>query len=117
MMTETKEIVLRLTNRNADKDLMIVQTTLSGYSRRVYLRVFSDDPFFYNLDYSLNSEADWIQLKHKVDATTLSRQVTSGFTGSFTGIYATSNLHHSDNFADFDWFQYQPHALILKSQR
>jgi alpha-N-arabinofuranosidase len=41
-----------------------------------------------------------------VDGRTLSRINAGGFTGTYIGMYASSNGTVSSNYADFDWFKY-----------
>jgi alpha-N-arabinofuranosidase len=41
-----------------------------------------------------------------VDGRTLSRINAGGFTGTYIGMYASSNGMASSNYADFDWFKY-----------
>ncbi len=41
-----------------------------------------------------------------VDGRTLSRINAGGFTGTYIGMYASSNGLSSSNYADFDWFKY-----------
>lgn len=41
-----------------------------------------------------------------VDGRTLSRINAGGFTGTYIGMYASSNGLASSNYADFDWFSY-----------
>lgn len=46
-------------------------------------------------------------LEEHVDASLLSSVVNNGFTGTYIGMYATSNHTENSNHADFDWFDYQ----------
>jgi alpha-N-arabinofuranosidase len=41
-----------------------------------------------------------------VDGRTLSRSNAGGFTGTYIGLYTSSNGTTSNNYADFDWFTY-----------
>ena len=42
-----------------------------------------------------------------VDGRLLSKEIAGGFTGTVIGLYATSNGGKTENFSDFDWFEYQ----------
>lgn len=42
-----------------------------------------------------------------MNASLLSSTVNEGFTGTYIGMYASSNKKYSDNYADFDWFKYE----------
>ena len=71
----------------------------------VFLRIWSSGPSQYNFDFAVQKN-QWIELKHQVDATILGRRFAGGFTGTMVGLYASSNGQNSDNFADYDWFEY-----------
>lgn len=50
---------------------------------------------------------NWIELAKNQNATIFSFAKGVGrFTGTFVGMYATSNGNKSDNSALFDWFDY-----------
>ncbi len=58
--------------------------------------------FFYSSD-----GKKWENLAKNVDGRLLSNAVGIGrFTGTFIGMYASSNKKESNNFALFDWFEY-----------
>jgi alpha-N-arabinofuranosidase len=52
-----------------------------------------------------DSPGQWLPLGNSVDGRVLSTPVAGGFTGAYIGMYASSNGHPSENFADFDWFE------------
>ncbi len=41
------------------------------------------------------------------DPVLLSSVTNAGFTGTYLGMYASSNGQASENHADFDWFLYE----------
>lgn len=49
----------------------------------------------------------WTLLAEHVSLLPYSDIKANQFTGTFLGMYATANGAPSDNYADFDWFQYQ----------
>jgi alpha-N-arabinofuranosidase len=49
----------------------------------------------------------WKILLDKVDGRTLSRTNAGGFTGTYISLYTSSNGMPSNNYADFDWFNYE----------
>jgi len=64
----------------------------------------------YGQDYSFyygNDSKDMKILKRKVDGRILSTDVAGGFVGTYIGMYASSNGKKSENYADYDWFEYQ----------
>jgi alpha-N-arabinofuranosidase len=48
----------------------------------------------------------WKTIISNVDGRTLSRINAGGFTGTYIGMYASSNGTVSSNYADFEWFRY-----------
>ena len=48
----------------------------------------------------------WKELIKNVDGRTLSRINAGGFTGTYIGLYASSNGTASNTYVDFDWFMY-----------
>ena len=42
------------------------------------------------------------------DGRIISKQLARGYMGAYVGVFATSNSTESKNYADFDWFTYQP---------
>ena len=73
--------------------------------KRLYLSVqgnTTDYDFYYGY-----TEQEMIPLVRGLDASLLSSVVNNGFTGTYIGMYTSSNHHPSTNYADFDWFNYQ----------
>ena len=58
--------------------------------------------------YCRTLEGDEIKIGDSQKASLLSSTVNEGFTGTYIGMYASSNKQQSDNYADFDWFKYKP---------
>lgn len=76
-------------------------------SKRLYLKIEArgQDLDFY---YAAGDGAGWAwrEAAAKQDGRFLSPQAAGGFTGSYIGMYASSNGVKSGNHADFDWFEY-----------
>ena len=73
--------------------------------KRLYLSVqgnTTDYDFYYGY-----TEQEMIPLVRGLDASLLSSVVNNGFTGTYIGMYTSSNHQPSTNYADFDWFNYQ----------
>lgn len=71
---------------------------------RLYLTVEAHEQaytFFYG-----NRENERRVLAQEVDGRLLSTEMAGGFVGSCVGMFATSNGEPSENYADFDWFEY-----------
>jgi alpha-N-arabinofuranosidase len=102
---EDGQTVLRLVQRSSEKPLddIIGQSTVKP--GMIHLKIATNG-VFYTFSYSSNGK-DWNVLKEKTDGSFLGMAGAGRFTGTFIGIYASSNGAASDNHADFDWFDYQ----------
>lgn len=83
----------------------LLKETAIRESKRLYLSVQGntvDYDFYYGYQ-----EQEMLPLAQSVDASLLSSVVNNGFTGTYIGMYTSSNRHSSTNHADFDWFTYQ----------
>lgn len=70
---------------------------------KVYLKVVAkgqDYSFYFG-----ESQSD-LELVATCDGRILSTDVAGGFVGTYMGLYASSNGISSDNYAEFDWFEY-----------
>jgi beta-xylosidase len=70
----------------------------------VYLKVEGKGKF-YSFYYSLDSEK-WIPVMESIDGKYLSTTMAGGFVGTILGMYASSQGKESNNYAEFDWFEY-----------
>ena len=71
----------------------------------VFFNVSSD---YLDYDFSYSQDGNnWVSLFNNVDGSKLSPE-SSGwtYTGVYIGLYGSSNGSTSNNYADFDWFQY-----------
>lgn len=71
----------------------------------IYLSVIArgqDYSFYYG-----ESLENMKQLIENVDGRILSPDVAGGCSGTYIGVFATSNGQKSDNYVDFDWFEYE----------
>jgi xylan 1,4-beta-xylosidase len=73
-------------------------------SNKVKLRVTSEG-VYYTFEHSTDGH-NWITLARKVDGSFLGMDGAGRFTGTFKGLYASSNGKESGNSADFDYFRY-----------
>lgn len=96
--------VLRLAKKSADtEDTVIKEIALKSVP---YLKV-SVDGVYYTFSYSFDGKK-WQTFADRVDGKLLGMPGSGRFTGTFLGLYASSNGKTSDNFVDFDWFEYLP---------
>ncbi|WP_026674148.1 glycoside hydrolase family 43 protein [Alkalihalobacterium bogoriense] len=58
--------------------------------------------------YFASKAEQWIPLYEKADGTILSMEKVKGFSGAYIGLFTSSNGKQSDNYADFDYFEYLP---------
>jgi alpha-N-arabinofuranosidase len=87
---------------------LLAEAPLDGNG--VYLRIVGDY-LHYDFQFSTDGNA-WTSLAGNVDVTSLSPAVIDGYnyTGVYLGLYATANGMSTDNYADFDFFNYEPTA-------
>ncbi|TFG66440.1 MAG: glycoside hydrolase family 43 protein, partial [Anaerolineales bacterium] len=71
---------------------------------RLYMKIEAEGQS-YNFYVTTEIEC-WIPVAERVDGRILSTEVAGGFVGAYIGMYASANGHQSDNYVDFDWFEY-----------
>lgn len=97
------KMLLRLTKRFAGQDIILSQTAFN--QNRIWLQVIAREQDF---SFQYASEAGrWETLAAQVDGTLLSKEVAGGFTDTLIGMYASSDGHPTNDYADFDWFEYK----------
>jgi alpha-N-arabinofuranosidase len=94
---------VQLTRREAGVDTLLHEQEIA--SGRVYLQVEAHGQAYQF--YVADQPGKWQPLGNPVDGCVLSTPVAGGFTGAYLGMYASSNGNLSNNFADFDWFEYR----------
>lgn len=95
---------LRVTEVRNHKITVLAETPLD-FSGRIYLTITADEKgyhFYYGKDDQM-----MLPLLLEADPVLLSSVVNEGFTGTYLGMYATSNKTPSDSHADFDWVIYE----------
>ncbi|GAF64826.1 putative beta-xylosidase [Bacillus sp. TS-2] len=98
--------VLRLTSQeNGEKT--ILKEVVVPVEKRKYLKIEALEQDL-TIRYSSSTSDNWQILLEGVDARLISTDVAGGFTGAYIGMYGSSNGKHSENYADFDYFTYQP---------
>ncbi len=97
--------VLRLYQTEKAKYELLAEIPIESKSD-IYLGIKACDTaydFYYG--YSISK---MVPFKQGLKASLLSSTVNEGFTGTYIGMYASSNKQESKSFADFDWFIYEP---------
>lgn len=97
-----KVIAVKEVNNHALTVLAKADVTFEG---RIYLTVAADEKgyhFYYG-----NDDQTLIPLHLGAAPELLSSLTNEGFTGTYMGMYATSNHGESSNYADFDWVTYE----------
>jgi alpha-N-arabinofuranosidase len=94
--------MLVITKRHGGVETILLNEPCENKS--IELGVFADGQN-YGFKVSLGKNK-WKTLLSNIDGRTLSRNNAGGFTGTYIGLYASSNSIASNNYADFDWFTY-----------
>ncbi len=97
---------LRLVSRNGEQQEETLLAFTAIDSDLLFLKIVTKG-ILYNFSYSTNGD-DWTILKENVDGRLLGLAGAGRFTGTFIGMYASSNGAVSDTHVDFDYFEYQP---------
>ena len=97
--------VIRFTRCVKGKESIIAETTVVN-TPSIYLKVNAQGQ-----DYAFavaTSPDEWQTIAENVDSRpVLSTPAAGGFVGTYIGMYASSNGEQSNNYADFDWFEYR----------
>ncbi|SHM69322.1 glycoside hydrolase family 43 protein [Gracilibacillus kekensis] len=102
VLLEDQQRMIRLIRREAGVEQVIEKQPIEA--KKIYMKVEAigqDYRFYYSTD-----PFDWKQLAHNVDGRILSTDVAGGFVGAYIGMYCSGNGKESENYADFDWFEY-----------
>ena len=101
---ENGKNVLSLSKKNGVEiaDSFIAKTEID--SKALFLEISSKE-YLYTFRYSYNGK-DWRILQSGVDGRLLGIAGAGRFTGTFIGMYASSNGTEGKNFVEFDWFEY-----------
>ncbi|MFC4402705.1 glycoside hydrolase family 43 protein [Gracilibacillus xinjiangensis] len=94
---------IQLIRREAGKDELVAKQKMA--TEKVYLKVEAEGQSYHF--YYAETAFDWITLAVNVDGTILSTDKAGGFIGAYMGMYCSANGKESNNYADFDWFEYQ----------
>jgi alpha-N-arabinofuranosidase len=93
---------LVVTKRHAGKETILA--TAPCNQKSIELGVFANGQAY---GFKVKEpNGSWKTIISNVDGRTLSRINAGGFTGTYIGMYASSNGTVSSNYADFDWFRY-----------
>ena len=102
VVTRTSEPVIRLIKRAQGQETTVAEQSV--HDGRIYLKVEAHEQAY--AFYLAEKPGEWRAVAEDVDGRILSTPVAGGFVGTTIGMYASSNGQQSENFADFDWFEY-----------
>jgi xylan 1,4-beta-xylosidase len=102
---EAGQTCLRLVKGSSDQlvDEPIAKSVVQSGS--IYLKITSES-VNYSFSYSFDRK-NWKIIQNQVDGRLLGMAGAGRFTGTFIGMYASSNGSTCKNYADFDWFDKQ----------
>ena len=95
--------VLRLIRRAKGEEEILSENAIASSQLSLRAEVDGQNITFCFTD---GCSTDYKTAAAKVNGRILSSQVAGGFVGAYIGLYASSNDADSDNYADFDWFEY-----------
>lgn len=101
--------MIQLTECRNSKETILEEIEVQN-NGRIYLTVAANEEgyhFYYGYD-----DQTMEPLRLRVDPTLLSSLVNEGFTGTYMGMYASSNHARSSNHADYDWVIYETQENI-----
>jgi xylan 1,4-beta-xylosidase len=102
VITRDPTPVIRLIRRAQGMEEILAQQPIDEGT--IHLKIEAREQ---NYSFSFSNQLyKWQLLAQNVDGRILSTPVAGGFVGAFIGMYASSNGQYSENYADFDWFQY-----------
>lgn len=103
-LNEAGRRVLRLIKRERGEESHLAEQPVRGPI--LYLKVEATGQEY---SFFMAEKAEqWQPVAEAVDGRILSTPVAHGFVGAYIGMYASSNGTSSQNWADFDWFEYLP---------
>lgn len=101
---EKERQVIQLIRRESLIGNEMIMTTGSVLSETIHLKITAEG-VYYTFAWSEDG-VTWNVLADKADGRFLGMAGAGRFTGTFIGMYASSNGKLSGNYADFDWFEY-----------
>lgn len=96
---------LRLTQRRRGEERVLASVAFAGDA--LELRAAAEGQR-YAFSWREPGDAAWRTLFGEADGTLLSTDIAGGFTGAYIGMYAAGRQADIDNYAYFDWFDYEP---------
>jgi xylan 1,4-beta-xylosidase len=103
MVGDGETAVIKLIKRQAGIETVLGSQPIA--SNTLFLKASAHGQA-YSFYFSEEPDA-WQPIAEDVDGRILSTPVAKGFIGAYIGMYASSNGRSSNNFADFDWFEYK----------
>ncbi|WP_128102219.1 glycoside hydrolase family 43 protein [Paenibacillus sp. DCT19] len=101
---EGDRYILRLIERFEGEEKELGSNRCDGGRVQLKVEARHQDYSFY---FRTEETDEWKTLCTNVDGRLLSTDLAGGFTGTYIGLYASSQGAPSTTFADFDWFDYE----------
>ena len=105
LKTENGKKMLQIVLNNGKNTVDSVLSKMEVKTGNLQLKV-SGKGLIYSFSYSTNG-TDWISVKDNIDCVSNNFVKGGVFTGTFVGMYASSNGNETKSYADFDWFDYR----------
>jgi xylan 1,4-beta-xylosidase len=102
VVTQEKDPVISLTKREKGEETILARQPIQA--GRIYLKVSAIGQAY--SFYVATEYEQWQPVAEDIDGRILSTPLAGGFVGAYIGMYASSNGQHSENVADWDWFEY-----------
>lgn len=115
IQNESHRVELAISRRNNQRVVML-RRTVGTLSAEVFVAAISEDS---QVRLRLTAEKEWYHFafaQHKseqytpvgdVETRHLSTEYAGGYSGTYIGMYATGNGKAGNNYAHFDWFDYE----------
>jgi alpha-N-arabinofuranosidase len=101
-ITQEDSSIVCLVKREKGEEITLAKQPIRA--GRIYLKVLATGQAY--SFYAATDYESWHPVAEDVDGRILSTTVAGGFVGAYIGMYASSNGQHSENVADWDWFEY-----------
>ena len=93
---------------------IVLTCQICGDNTRLYSAPYENNGIYFkirmryqSIDFYFSQDGQtWIQAGTTVSGTILNKETAGGFTGTYIALYATADGKESQNYADFDWFEY-----------
>lgn len=107
---EVVQLYKSAANAREEPELLASQKLSPNKELQLKIEAKADTYAFYYAEKKNN----WVLLKDNVNGKFLSTKIAGGFVGSLYTLYGTSGVRHSNNVAQFNWFEYKGNDAAYK---